>query len=115
MTVKKASATKKVVAANKKRVSAAKSAATRKKPPVDEAIHYYLGPDGKVVREVLNVPEPKRLSKYGEWRRARPNGIAKIVDKKALQLIKKGFSPLEALRLSVKIDEVKEAKCRCAR
>ncbi len=51
--------------------------------------------------------------KASAWMEAHPNGIAKIVDKRALRLIKKGFSPLEALRLSVKIDEIKEAKLRC--
>jgi len=48
------------------------------------AILYYLGADGKVVREVLNVPEPKRLSKFGEWRKAHPKGILKIIDMKAV-------------------------------
>jgi len=116
MAVKKVKAAAKTVSTAKKRPAAnTAKAKTGKKTPVDEAIHYYLGPNGKVVKEVLHVPEPKRLSKYGEWRRAHPNGVLKIVDKTALQLIKKGFSPLEALRLSVKIDEGKEARCRCAR
>jgi hypothetical protein len=48
------------------------------------AIHYYKAPDGKIVKEIEDVPEPKKLSKYGEWRRANPNGIIEILDMKAV-------------------------------
>jgi hypothetical protein len=79
---KKAPAVKKATVAKKKPV--AKSAKIKKKPHVDEAIRYYLGPDGKIVKEVLDIPEPKRLSKFGEWRKAHPKGILKILDMKAV-------------------------------
>jgi hypothetical protein len=83
-------AAKKVVAA--KRVSttgkkpAANGVTAGKKPNRDEiqAIKYYLGPDGKIVREVLDYPEPKRLSPFGKWMKAHPKGILKIMDMKAV-------------------------------
>jgi hypothetical protein len=36
------------------------------------------------VREVLDYPEPKKLSKAGEWMRAHPNGIGVILDMRAV-------------------------------
>jgi len=81
-TVKKALSAKKV--STVKKSTAAKNVKPKKKPIVDEAIHYYLGPDGKVVREVLHVPEPKRLSKFAIWSKAHPKGIIKILDMKAV-------------------------------
>jgi hypothetical protein len=43
------------------------------------AIRYYLGKDGTVVKEKLSVPEPKKLSKAGEWIKANPNGIGLVI------------------------------------
>jgi len=80
--VAKKSSTKKVLTVKKS--IATKNVKPKKKPIVDEAIHYYLGSDGKVVREVLHVPEPKRLSKFAEWSKAHPKGIIKILDMKAV-------------------------------
>jgi len=80
MAVKKTTVTKKVSASKKSQVKAGK------KPSSDDyiAVRHYIGPDGKRVSEVLNVPEPKRLSKFGEWRKAHPKGVLKIVDMKAV-------------------------------
>ncbi|GBU22989.1 hypothetical protein R80B4_02902 [Fibrobacteres bacterium R8-0-B4] len=87
-TVKKTVSAKRVTMAKKttaaKKSPVAKGAKAKKKPPVDQAIHYYLGPDGKVVREVLHAPEPKRLSKLAIWSKAHPKGIIKILDMKAV-------------------------------
>jgi len=88
MAAKKVTAAKNTLTAKKsasaKKNSASKGVKTGKKPPVDEAIHYYLGPDGEIVKEVLEYYEPKRLSKLGEWKRAHPKGILKILDMKAV-------------------------------
>jgi hypothetical protein len=87
-TAKKAPVTKKTSVAKKtstaKKASTGKGAKTRKKPVVDEAIRYYLGPDGKIVKEVLEVYKPKRLSLCGIWAKKHPKGIIKILDMKAV-------------------------------
>jgi len=90
-TAKKATAAKKGLAA--KKVTAAPKTATAKgaktakvgKKKVEyEAIHYYLGPDGKVVKERLEYYEPKRLSILGEWMKTHPKGLLKLSDMKAV-------------------------------
>jgi hypothetical protein len=55
-----------------------------RKPSEVRAIHYYKAPNGKVVREIEDVPVPKKLSKAGEWLQANPNGIIEILDMKAV-------------------------------
>jgi hypothetical protein len=68
-----------------KKMSGTSSATTSGKGRDERrAIHYYTAPDGTSVREVLDVPEPKRLSKLGEWMDANPNGIIEILDMKAV-------------------------------
>jgi hypothetical protein len=49
------------------------------------AIHYYKAPNGKIVKEITNVPEPKKLSKFGKWMRDNPNGLeGEILDMRAV-------------------------------
>ena len=38
----------------------------------------------KQKKQDLNVPESKRLSKAGQWRRENPDGIFKVIDWKAV-------------------------------
>jgi hypothetical protein len=68
-----------------KKISGTNSAATSGRGRDERrAIHYYTAPDGTSVREVLDVPEPKRLSKLGEWMDAHPDGIGEILDMRAV-------------------------------
>jgi hypothetical protein len=81
---KKSAASKKMPAAKKSPV--ANGVKAEKKSSRDDyiAVRHYIGPDGKRVSEVLDYPEPKRLSKFGEWMRAHPKGILKIIDMRAV-------------------------------
>jgi hypothetical protein len=82
MTVKKVAMAKKTQVAKKS--PTAKGAKKGKKPVIDEAIRHYIGPDGKRVSEILDIPEPKRLSLCAIWAKAHPKGIIKILDMKAV-------------------------------
>ena len=35
-------------------------------------------------KQTVSVPEPKRLSKAGQWRRDNPSGIFKVIDWRAV-------------------------------
>jgi hypothetical protein len=68
-----------------KKISGTNSAATSGRGRDERrAIHYYTAPDGTSVREELHYPEPKKLSKFGKWMDAHPNGIIEILDMKAV-------------------------------
>ncbi|MCL2041868.1 MAG: hypothetical protein FWG84_07510 [Bacteroidales bacterium] len=35
-------------------------------------------------RQTISVPEPKRLSKIGQWMRENPGGIGYVIDRRAV-------------------------------